>query len=225
MGFDGGAVQRGRVGDPIDWPARMRHSFKQAGLLPLAEQSPIPGPNCRSQRRDRGHQKPRYPRNFRPAGCRQRGHGRRLSREADQVPFNELTGPVGPLRITDSLPPAVRIRKSPLCCQSPAKSRRGAPWRRFGAPGFLPDFSPSVREERGWASAFGRIVRRMSVETLRCSRTALGAREATTGLRTRGVSAKCRPNRSAAESNSQLPAARLRELGMSQRMTGWLTRH
>jgi hypothetical protein len=55
--------------------------------------------------------------------------------------------------VADSLPPAVEFRKSSPCGHPPAKARRARICGRIGTSRFLPDFWPSAREERGWASA------------------------------------------------------------------------
>jgi hypothetical protein len=62
-------------------------------------------------------------RNFRPAGCRHRGHGCGLSRDPGRASLGEPSGLGVMLHVSDFLPPAVEIRKSPLCARPPGKAR------------------------------------------------------------------------------------------------------
>jgi hypothetical protein len=115
--------------------------------------------NCRSRGPGTGHEKPRDRRNFRSARGPHRGHGRGLLRRPGRAPRGEPSGPEGPLGVADSLPPAVRIRRSPLCSRPPGNARRARLCGRIGTSGFLPVFWPSAREERGCPSAIRNLKR------------------------------------------------------------------
>jgi hypothetical protein len=110
--------------------------------------------NYRSRGPGTGHKNARDRRNLQPAECPHRGHGRGLLRGSGRAPHGKPSGPEGPLGVADSLPPAVRIRKSPPRGHPPAKARRERLCDQFRGSGFLPVFWPSARSQRGWVSAF-----------------------------------------------------------------------
>jgi hypothetical protein len=82
--------------------------------------------NCRSGGPGAGLQKARNRRNLQPAECPHRGHGCGPPHGLGRTPPDGPPVPEVPLPVTDSLPPAARIRRSSLCARQEAPGGRGS---------------------------------------------------------------------------------------------------
>jgi hypothetical protein len=113
--------------------------------------------------RNRPQKCPRSPK-FSPCPRPPSGPRPRTSAPSWRISAWRTVRPKTPFRVADSLPPAARIRRSPLCSRPPGKARRARLCGRIGTSGFLPVFWPSARGERGCPSAFAVVVRSISFE-------------------------------------------------------------